>query len=470
MVDFRACGQSVKEFRSKMGLNDETHVMAECSRRPMDGVFEPKVKISHCDEWKRTEFGYMLKNMRVMILGLDGYLGWTLALHLSKLGFKISGVDNFARRGWTKKAGSVVPIQSMKTRLRVAKETLGIDIKFKKLDILKDKEKLRRFIEEEKPEAIVHYGECPSAPFSMMNVDNALYVQENNVLGTLSLLFGMRNTVPESSLIKLGTMGELGQPLTGRPLFEGLFPGDAVLKWRGKEWSLAGEMIPRDPGSFYHLSKVHDSYNVLEACKYWWLRSIDVMQGVIYGVDTPQLRQDERLRTRFDIDETFGTVVNRFVAQAIAGIPLTLYGTGNQIRGLIALKDAMECMTRLILHPPEPGQYSVVNQISGFYNLRELAETVRNVGSRFNLNVKIQRVENPRVESEQHPFNPVCENLRDIYGFEPQTTLHDEIFEIFNLLTNKEIKNRIDDMKEFIIPQTRWSGEHQKSRTLEMIK
>ena len=163
-----------------------------------------------------------------------------------------------------------------------------------------------------------------------------------------------------------------GSPLTGRPLFEGMFPAEAVLQWDNREWSLGGELTPREPPSLYHVSKVQDTFNVYEATKYWWLRSFDVMQGVIYGVHTDQVAADPRLRTRFDIDEWFGTAINRFVAQAVAGIPLTIYGSGGQTRGFIALRDAMQCMTRLIVSPPEPGQYGVVNQISGVYMVKKL--------------------------------------------------------------------------------------------------
>ena len=270
-------------------------------------------------------------------------------------------------------------------------------------------------------------------------------------------------------MIKLGTMGEYGTPLTGRPIFEGIFPADAVLKWDNREWSMGGELTPRDPVSFYHVSKVQDTYNVVEACKYWWLRSYDVMQGVIYGVHTDHVAADPRLRTRLDIDEWFGTVINRFVAQAIIGLPLTLYGSGEQIRGFIALQDAMQCMTRLIGYPPEPGEYSVVNQMSGFYSVRVLARTVAKIGKEeFKLPVKIQRVENPRVESERHPFEPIYEKLSRKYGFKPSITLEEEIYNMFHLLANPEIKKRIEEKKHHIIPKTWWSGEKRRVETLEI--
>jgi len=473
-VDFRACGQSVEEFRQKLGLEDSTQLVVECKRRPELGLYDPmSITFEECPEWIETPYGYMLRDMKVMILGIDGYLGWTLALWLGSLGFQVSGVDNYNRRKWVKERGAhtVVPIARMTDRLKIANEILGIQINFREIDILEERGRLKEFLEEVKPEAIVHYAEIPSAPFSMIDADHAIFVQKNNVLGTLGMLFLMRDLVPESSLIKLGTMGEYGTPLTGRPLFEGMFPADAILKWDDREWSLGGELTPRDPVSFYHVSKVQDTFNVYESCKYWWLRSYDVMQGVIYGVHTPQVSSDPNLRTRLDIDEWFGTVINRFVAQAIVGIPLTLYGSGEQIRGFIALEDAMQCMTRLIVHPPEPGQYGVVNQISGYYSLRDLARTVAKIGkNEFGLDVKIQRVENPRVEADVHPFEPIYENLPNIFGFKPSVSLEDEIYRIFKLLTQPEIKQRIEEKKHHILPKTWWSGEKRRVETIEIIE
>ena len=473
-VDFRACGQSVEEFRQKMGLDDSFQMMAECKRKPELGLFDPmSITFEECPEWQKSTYGYLLKDMRVLILGIDGYLGWTLALWLGALGLQVSGVDNYSRRNWIKERGAhtVIPISRMSERLQAAKEILDININFREIDILTEHERLKEFIDEVKPEAIVHYGECPSAPYSMIDVDHAKYVQKNNVLGTLGVLFLMRDLVPETSLIKLGTMGEYGTPLTGRPLFEGMYPADAVLKWDNREWSLGGELTPRDPVSFYHISKVQDTYNVVEACKYWWIRSYDVMQGVIYGVHTDQVSADPRLRTRLDIDECFGTVLNRFVAQAMTGIPLTLYGAGEQIRGFIALEDAMQCMIRLIASPPEPGQYAVVNQMSGFYSLRELAKTVAKIGrEEFNLQVKIQRVENPRVESERHPFEPIYENLPKKFGFKPRVAIEEEIYRMFKLLNKPEIKRRIEEKKHHIIPKTWWSGEKRKVETIEIFE
>lgn len=472
-VDFRACGQSVEHFGKTLDSSQETHIMAECKRRPELGLFDPMgITFKECPQWVKTRYGYMLKDMRVMILGIDGYLGWTLALWLGSLGCKVSGVDNYNRRNWVKERGAhtVVPISRMSERLHAAKEVLGLSIDFRQIDIYTERDRLKEFIDEVKPESIVHYAECPSAPFSMIDVEHALDVQKNNVLGTLALLFTMRDVVPETSQLKLGTMGEYGTPLTGRPLFEGIFPADAILQWDNREWSLGGELVPRDPVSFYHVSKVQDTFNVYEACKYWWLRAYDIMQGVIFGVHTDQVSADPRLRTRLDIDECFGTIINRFVAQAVIGIPLTLYGLGKQIRGYIALEDAMQCMTRLIASPPEPGQYAVVNQISSIFSARQLAYLIAKVGRKhFNLPVQIQRVENPRVEADEHPFEALYQELPIKYRFEPKVDMEEEIYKMFELFTADQVRQRIEERKQVIMPKTWWSGMKKEVERLELL-
>jgi UDP-sulfoquinovose synthase len=257
-VDFRACGQAA--FRKAA----QGQLVVECKRRPDIGYFDPmSLTYETCSEWKKTETGYLLDGMRVLILGMDGYLGWPLALKLAKLGCKVYGIDNMLRRKLVAERGaqSVTPIQSMEDRVKAAKEHLGVDIDFREIDLM-DRDALFAYIKEVQPESIVQFAEIPSAPYSMADVDKAVNTIQNNVVGTLGLLFGVRDHAPDASIIKLGTMGEYGSPLTGRPLFEGLFPGDAVLQYQGQEWSLGGELTPRDPVSFYHVSKVQGTYSV----------------------------------------------------------------------------------------------------------------------------------------------------------------------------------------------------------------
>jgi UDP-sulfoquinovose synthase len=284
-------------------------------------------------------------------------------------------------------------------------------------------------------------------------------------------MFAVRDGAPEASIIKLGTMGEYGSPLTGRPIFEGLFPAEATLQYAGQEWSLGGELTPRDPVSFYHVSKVQGTFSVYEACKYWWLRSYDVMQGVIYGNYTAETAVDPTLNTRLDIDEWWGTVINRFVAQAVIGMPLTIYGSGNQLRGYISLRDAMQCIVRLIASPPEPGQYDVVNQVTDVFSVRQIAETVARIGRmEFGLDPLVQRLQNPRVESEEHPYDVIHEKLRDKFGFRSLATMEDELRHMFHALMAPTARQRIAELISVLSPTTRWSGEHGPMEVLETIR
>lgn len=465
-VDFRACGQAA--FRRAA----EGQLVVECRRRPEIGYFDPlSITFESCSEWKKTDCGYMLEGMKVLILGMDGYLGWPLALKLAKLGCKVYGIDNMLRRKLVAERGaqSVTEIRTMQERIEAARQHLGVDIEFREMDLL-DRDALFAWIREIRPESIVQFAEIPSAPYSMADVDKAVNTIQNNVVGTLGLLFGVRDHAPEASIIKLGTMGEYGSPLTGRPLFEGLFPGDAVLQYQGQEWSLGGELTPRDPVSFYHVSKVQGTFSVYEACKYWWLRSYDVMQGVIYGNWSDELQVHPDLNTRFDIDEWWGTVVNRFVAQAAIGMPLTIYGSGNQMRGYITLRDAMQCITRLIAAPPDPGQYDVVNQVTDVFSVLQIAQMVATIGREFGLDVEVQRIENPRVESEEHPYEVIHEKLQERFGFASESGFADEVRHLFRVMLQPENRDRILAQQGALFPKTRWSGEHGEMKVLERWK
>ena len=288
--------------------------------------------------------------MRVLICGIDGYIGWSLALHLSSAGCQVYGIDNFFRRKAVAESGSesATPILSMEQRVLWTKKLLGFEIEFQHGDMA-DFKQINSAIVRFNPDAIVHLAEQPSAPYSMIDREHAVYTQQNNVIGTLNLLYAMKESAPRAHLIKLGTMGEYGTPNVEIP--EGFFE----VEHKGRRDRMP---FPRQAGSFYHWSKVHDSGNVWFACKLWGLCSTDVMQGVVYGTCTAPDAKEELL-TRFDFDEAFGTVVNRFCAQAVIGSPLTPYGTGQQRRGFIGLNDSIQCLTLAINNPPRIGEYRV---------------------------------------------------------------------------------------------------------------
>jgi UDP-sulfoquinovose synthase len=308
---------------------------------------------------------------------------------------------------------------------------------------LLDYDFLTDVIKETRPDSIVHLAEQPSAPFSMIDRKHAIYSQHNNIEGTLNVLYAMKDFVPECHLVKLGTMGEYGTPNIDIP--EGFFE----IEYRGRKDILP---FPRQPGSMYHLSKVHDSANVMFACRVWKQCSTDIMQGVVYGTRTHEMI-DDSLMTRFDFDESFGTVINRYCAEAVIGLPLTPYGQGKQKRGFIDLVDSIQCLTIAIENPPARGEYRVFNQLDEVYSIAELAEKVVRVAKKLGTDVKIKNLQNPRVEKEEHYYNVDHEHLRKL-GFKPTRTV-EETVEIM-LKDLSKYKDRVLEKSDVILPKTTW--------------
>lgn len=390
-----------------------------------------------------------------MITGVDGYLGWSLALHLASKGHTIAGIDDYSRRRWVGEMGShsAIPIAKMDKRLAAFRGTFGTSLQFFKGDLC-DYNFVLNAYKSFKPDAIVYLGQMPSAPYSMIDVHHAVYTQNNNVTGALVTLFAMREVCPEAHLVKLGTMGEYGTPNVDIP--EGMFE----LEFRGRKDTV---MFPRKAGSWYHQSKVHDSYNVEMACRHWGLCATDVMQGFVYGTQIDVMREDDALRTRFDFDESFGTAINRFCCQAVIGMPLTPYGSGKQTRGAIPLRDSVQCLELAVTNPPERGEYRVFNQFEETYNVYELAETVKRVGDRHGLGVEINPLENPRIEDEEHYYNPDHQHLLDL-GYQPTHDMKTELELVLNdLMPHRE---RIEAREDCLVPKIRWDGGRERSRVL----
>jgi UDP-sulfoquinovose synthase len=392
--------------------------------------------------------------MRVFIAGIDGYLGWTLAQHLTARGHEVAGADAMLRRDWVAEMGSqsAMPIFSREERLAAFKQQYGTELDFRVGDFL-DYEFLEQFFKEFQPEAVIHLGQMPSAPYSMIDREHTVFTQHNNVIGNLNILFAIRDIVPDAHLLKLGTMGEYGTPNIDIP--EGFFE----VEYRGRKDRLP---FPRQAASFYHQSKVHDSNNTAYACKIWGLRATDVMQGVVFGTRIEEMGDDPdpRLRTRLDFDQSFGTAINRFVCQAIIGHPLTLFGAGHQKRGFLPLRDSVQCMALTIENPPAEGEYRVFNQFEETYSIIELADMVQEVGNELGLNVEIAEYDNPRNEAAEHYFNPDRQNLLDI-GYKPSHDVRSEMRVMMqDLLEHKE---RIASKKDALIPSYRWDGKHKRS-------
>ena len=348
--------------------------------------------------------------MRILILGGDGYLGWPQSLYLSNQGYDVTIFDNLSRRHFDLERGfhSLLPIQSLHERVSAWKEISGREISLHIGDTM-DYESLAAVFRNVQPDAVVHFAEQRSAPYSMIDRKHAVFTQTNNVIGTLNVLYAMKDYAPNCHLVKLGTMGEYGTPNID------IEEGFIEIHHKGRSDVLP---FPKQPNSFYHLSKVHDSHNIMFCCKIWGLRATDLNQGIVYGVETAETALDDRLATRFDYDQIYGTALNRFCVQAAAGYPLSVYGKGQQIRGYINLLDTIRCIELAIASPPEEGEYRVFNQITEQFSLLELAEMVVHQSKHFGREAQLKHLPNPRVEAEQHYYNATHTRLTEL-GLEP---------------------------------------------------
>jgi UDP-sulfoquinovose synthase len=383
--------------------------------------------------------------MRILILGGDGYLGWPTAMHFSSRGHQVHCVDNYLRRRAVHELGadSLVPIpDSLPARAAAWQEVTGYEIGVTEGDIC-DWDVVERAFREFQPETIVHYGEMPSAPYSMKSREHAVFTQYNNVIGTMNVLWGIRDLLPDAHLVKLGTLGEYGTP--GIAIEEGFIE----IVHEGRSDVLP---FPKMPGSLYHASKVHDSTNIQLACRIWGVRATDLHQGVVYGIETDEGRMDDRFLTRFDYDDVFGTALNRFCLQAVIGHPLTVYGQGGQTRGLINVVDTVQCVELATLNPAESGEYRVFNQFTERFSLLAIAELVQRAGHEYGLTVGVDHIENPRVEAEEHYYNPKHTKLLDL-GLKPHNLSETLLESMFGVI--ERYRDRI--LPDVIMPKTTWA-------------
>ncbi len=368
--------------------------------------------------------------MRMLILGGDGFCGWPTALYLSQQGHEVAIVDNLARRAWDIELGtdSLVPIASLNERIVAWRELTGKNIAAHIGD-LQDYAFLSQVVRNFQPDAIVHYAEQRSAPYSMIDRAHAVFTQVNNVVGTLNVLYAMKEFVPDSHLVKLGTMGEYGTPNID------IEEGYITVNHNGRTDRM---IYPKMPGSFYHASKVHDSTNIEFACRIWGLRSTDLHQGVVYNVQTDETKRDPRLANRYDYDGVFGTALNRFCAEAAKGHPLTVHGAGGQTRGFIDIRDTVRCIELAALNPAERGELRVYNQFTEQWSVQQLAERVSNVAAKMGIETTIAHVDNPRVEKEQHYYNAKHTKLLDL-GLQPHLLTDETIQDLLaSALANRD--------------------------------
>ncbi len=383
---------------------------------------------------------------RILVLGGDGYLGWPTAMAFSRQGHRVAIVDNFAKRQWELELGvrPLFPIPTLHERVRAWREVSENEIEIHVGDLV-DYDFLDSLLADFRPDAIVHYGQQPSAPYSMIDVRHATYTQSNNVIGNLNLIFAIRDRAIDTHLVKLGTMGEYGQPNID------IEEGYLEVSHNGRSETF---LYPKRPGSWYHLSKVHDSHNIDFACRIWGLRATDLHQGVVYGVETDESAMDPRLATSFHYDEVFGTALNRFCVQAAIGHPLTVYGKGGQTRGYLNIRDTIACVGLAVANPAESGELRVFNQFTEQFSVLELAERVKIACEHLGWDVDIAHTANPRKELEEHYYNARHSKLVDL-GLQPRL-LNEELIDTM-LLKIKAFEDRID--RATLVQNVRWVPE-----------
>lgn len=381
--------------------------------------------------------------MKVLVIGGDGYCGWATALYLSNRGHEVAILDSLVRRHWDMElcVETLTPIAPIQSRLQRWRDLTGKTIELLIGDIT-NYEFLSKALHQFEPEAIVHFGEQRSAPFSMIDREHAVLTQVNNVVGTLNLLYIMKESFPDCHLVKLGTMGEYGTPNID------IEEGYITIEHNGRKDTLP---YPKQPGSMYHLSKVHDSHNIHFACKMWGLRATDLNQGVVYGVLTEETGMDELLINRLDYDGVFGTALNRFCIQAAVGHPLTVYGKGGQTRGFLDIRDTVRCIELAIANPANAGEFRVFNQFTELFSISDLAMMVKKAGTALGLNIEVNNLENPRIEKEEHYFNAKNTNLLNL-GLQPHYLSDSLLDSLLNFAV--KYKERVD--KSQILPKVSW--------------
>jgi UDP-sulfoquinovose synthase len=383
--------------------------------------------------------------MKVLVIGGDGYCGWATALYLSNRGYDVGILDSLVRRHWdnTLCIETLTPIAPIQQRIQRWKDLTGKAIDLFIGDIT-DYSFLSGVMHQFEPQSVVHFGEQRSAPFSMIDREHAVLTQTNNVVGTLNLLYCLHQDFPDCHLVKLGTMGEYGTPNID------IEEGYITIEHNGRKDTLP---YPKQPGSFYHLSKVHDSHNISFACKTWGLRATDLNQGVVYGVLTEETGMDELLINRLDYDGVFGTALNRFCVQAAIEHPLTVYGSGGQTRSFLDIRDTVRCVELAIATPAAPGDFRVFNQFTEMFSVGDLAQMVKKAGSTLGVNVEIAHIDNPRVEKEEHYFNAKNTNLLDL-GLQPHLLSDSLLDSLLNFAV--KYKHRVDNSQ--ILPKVSWKG------------
>jgi UDP-sulfoquinovose synthase len=383
--------------------------------------------------------------MRVLILGGDGYLGWPTAMHFAKAGHEVWAVDNYLRRKMALETSSEALMlnPNLDERARIFREVAGLDIHVRIGD-LADYEIMHAVFSEAKPDIVIHYAEQPSAPYSMIGRAQAQVTLRNNLNVTMNCIWAALEVAPDCHLIKLGTMGEYGTPNID------IEEGWLDIEHKGRKDKF---LFPRAAGSLYHTTKVLDTDLLWFYVRVYGLRVTDLMQGPVYGLSTAESDLDDRLLPNFHYDDIFGTLVNRFLVQAVAGVPLTVYGKGGQVRGYLNLRDTLQCVELAANTPPSKGELRILNQFTETFSVNDLAARVKVVGDKQGLSVAIKSIPNPRKEKEEHYYNPTHSGLQEL-GLRPHLLTDEAIAGMLNTVLRH--RDRIDRSK--IYPRVKWSN------------
>ena len=392
----------------------------------------------------------------ILILGGDGYLGWPTAMHFSARGHKVTVVDNYFRRNACTEldTGMLYPVPTLIERAKIWHEKTGKEIRVVIGDLAQPEFMRSLFTGDFKyqwaldnkftglPDTVVHYAEQPSAPYSVYNYKYADITLMNNLRVTNNLLWAIRDYSPDTHVIKLGTMGVYGTPNID------IEEGWLEIEHKGRKDKF---LFPRQAGSLYHTTKIMDTDLEWFGVRMWDLRITDLMQGPVYGIETEESNIDERLKTLFNYDEVFGTIVNRFIVQSIVGYPLTVYGKGGQTRGYLNIKDTLQCIEMAEKTPAQKGELRIMNQIMETFSANDLAELTKKVGNKLGHNVEIDHIENPRKEAEEHYYNPVYQGLKEI-GVEPHFLDEDVMEKMFMIVD----KYKMNIRKDVIFKGVKW--------------
>jgi nucleoside-diphosphate-sugar epimerase len=369
----------------------------------------------------------------VVVIGSDGYIGNALVQRLLRLNYNVIGIDNFIRRVNILKSKSKSAIDIMEPLEKIKELAKLGRFSFHRIDIAKEADKISQLIERYTPIAVVNLGHIPSGPWSMIDRDHSCFTLMNNMIGTNNVLWAIKEKCPDCHYITIGSTGEYDH-YNNIDIEEGYFS----MEWNNRK---STEMIfPRRPGSIYHVSKTSSTYLIDFLTRSWDLYTTDVMQSVVFGAYTDEIDKS-KIYSRFDTDESHGTVLNRFICQAKSNLPLTIYGKGEHKRGFLSLNDSIQALMIAIKSVPKKGRTQVWNQLSEWHSMNEIANMVQQVGAKLGYDVKTTKIKTPRNEStEDHYYNYKTDILKN-FGYKPTRTIKEEIEYCFNIVNKGDFVN-----------------------------